>query len=110
MAISILLPMEVVLGSVAGSSVSLTFGMPADRVYVSTSLVLSTKEEQCAVIRFLWSEGVKTAKIYCRLLLQYEDSCIAQRKVYEWLKLFRNGRTSVVDEQRRGRPWTAYAN
>jgi hypothetical protein len=48
-----------------------------------------------------------TLKIRRRILLQCGDSCLAQRKAYEWAELFINGRTSVVDKQRPGRPRTA---
>jgi hypothetical protein len=56
------------------------------------------KKEQRALIRFLWSEWVQVAEIHGRLLPQYGKSNPTQRKVYEWLELFINGRTSVVDE------------
>lgn len=69
--------------------------------------LLQCTKEQHAVVRFLWSEGVKTAEIHRRLLLQHGNSCLAQRKVYEWVELFRNGRTSVGDEHRPGRPQTS---
>jgi len=43
MAIPKLLPMEIVLGDSAGSSVSLTSGTPAVRIHISTSLTLNEK-------------------------------------------------------------------
>jgi adenosylmethionine-8-amino-7-oxononanoate aminotransferase len=39
--------------------------------------------EQRVLIRFLLSQGAKTVEIHGRMLLQYGDSCLAQRKVYE---------------------------
>jgi hypothetical protein len=94
-----------VLGDAACSIVSLTFGTPADRIHIMASLALS---EKCcrqhggsifavrAVTRLLWSEGVKTVEIHHRMLFQY-DSCLAQRIVYDWVELFRNGRKGDVD-------------
>jgi hypothetical protein len=41
------------------------------------SLLQCTKEEKHAVTRFLWSEGVKTAEIRCRMLIQYGNNCLA---------------------------------
>jgi len=63
---------------------------------MASSLSFS-KEEQRAVIGFLWSEGVKTAETYCRMLLQYGDSWLVQIKVYDWVELFRNGRKSELN-------------
>ena len=73
-----LLPREV-LGDAGGNSVRLIFGMPTDwvrlqrcarhkagKVVSNMALWLCCKEEQGAVIGFLWSEGVKTAEMYCR--------------------------------------------
>jgi hypothetical protein len=42
-----------------------------------------TISEQRAVIRFLWSEGIKPSEIHRRMLVQYGDKCTGQRKVYE---------------------------
>jgi len=67
-----------------------------------------TKEQPHAVIRFLWSERVKTVEIHRRMLFQYVDSSLAQRKVYEWMELFRNGRKSAVDKERPCRPRAGY--
>jgi len=53
---------------------------------------------------FLWSEGVKHSEIYRSMTVQYGDSCLSQRRVYEWVERFQNGRQNVSDEQRSGRP------
>ena len=45
-----------------------------------------TIEEQRGVMRFLWAEGVKPVEILRRMLAQYEQSTVSQRKVYEWVK------------------------
>jgi hypothetical protein len=66
--------------------------------------------EQRAVIRFLWSVGVKPSEIHRRMLAQYGENCIMQRKVYQWVERFQSGRTSVVEEDHSGRlttSWTA---
>jgi hypothetical protein len=41
---------------------------------------------------------VKAVESHRRMLFQYVDSCLAQRKVYEWVEMFRNGRKSKVDK------------
>jgi hypothetical protein len=44
-------------------------------------LLNCTAVEQRAVIRFLWSEGIKTSEIYRRMLAQYGEHCMAQKNV-----------------------------
>jgi hypothetical protein len=61
-----------------------------------------TISEQRAVIRFLWAEWIKPSEIHRRMLVQYGDKCIGQRKVYEWVERFKNGRTNVTGEDRSG--------
>ena len=57
-----------------------------------------TKEEQRSVVRFLWAQGVPGAQIHLRMCAHYGD---------EWIEIFENGRTSVTDAERSGRPATA---
>jgi len=45
--------------------------------------------------------------IHCRMLAQYGQSTVSQRKVYEWVERFKSGRTRVADEGRSGRPSTS---
>jgi hypothetical protein len=45
-------------------------------VNMSALLLDCTIVEQCAVIRVLWSEGVKAPKIHRRMLAQYKEKCI----------------------------------
>ena len=59
------------------------------------------------MIRFLWSEGVSGTEIHRRLLVQYGNNCLPQRSVYEWIEKFKNGRTSVTQNEGAGRPVTA---
>ena len=71
---------------------------------MAAALLTCTVDEQRCVIRFLWAEGVKPSEIYRRMKVQYGDSCLCQRKVYEWVERFKNGRDNVSDEKRSGRP------
>jgi hypothetical protein len=66
-----------------------------------------TISEKRAVIRFLWAEGIKPSEIHRRMLVQYGDNCIGQRKVYEWVEGFKNGRMNVTGEDRSGCPITS---
>ena len=72
---------------------------------MSARLSVCTKEEQRSVLRFLWV-GVKGAEIHARLCTQYGDNALPRRSVYEWIEMFKNGRTSVMDAERSGWPST----
>jgi len=74
---------------------------------MAANLINCTKEEQRSVIRFSWAEGVPGAQIHLRMCAQYGDKVLCRRIVYEWTKMFENGRTSVTDAKRSGRPATA---
>ena len=47
-----------------------------------------TIEEQCGVVRLLRAEGAKPMEIRRRMLAQYGQSIMSQRKVYEWVEKF----------------------
>ena len=66
-----------------------------------------TVEEQRCKVRFLWAERVKPVEIHRRMLDQYGQSTVSQRKVYEWEERFKSVRTRVTDEGRSGRPSTS---
>jgi len=70
---------------------------------MAAPLAVCTKEEQRAVIRFLWSEGVLGAEIHRRLSTQYRDSALPCRSVYEWIEKFKSGRTNATHEEGAGR-------
>jgi len=74
---------------------------------MAAPLAVCTKEEQRAVTRFLWSEGVPGAEIHRRLSTQYGDSAVPHRSVYEWIEKFKSGRTNVTHEEGAGRPSTS---
>ena len=44
------------------------------------------------LVRFLWAEGVKSVEIHSRMLAQYGQSTMSQRKVYECVERFKSGR------------------
>jgi len=67
-----------------------------------------TIEEQRGVVRFLWAEGAKPVEIHRRMLAQYGQNTMSQRKVYEWVEWFKSGGTRVTDEGRSGRPSTSH--
>ena len=52
-------------------------------------------------------KSVKPVEIRRRMLAQYGQSTMIQRKVYDWVESFKSGRTRVTDEGRSGRPSTS---
>ena len=66
-----------------------------------------TIEEQRGLVRFLWAEGMKPVEIHRRMLDQYGQSTMSQRKVYGWVERFKSGRTRVTDEGCSDRPSTS---
>jgi hypothetical protein len=48
------------------------------------------------VIQFLWSTLVKTSKLK-RIIVQYSNNCMSQRKGYKLVKIFEGGWPSVPD-------------
>ena len=67
-------------------------------------LAQCTREEQRAVVRFLWSEGSSGAEIHKQLL--DADNALWKRPVHEWIEKFKSGRTSVKHAEGAGRPST----
>ena len=76
-------------------------------VKMPAKLINCTQEEQHCVILFLWAEGVPGAQVHLCMCAQYGDKVLCRRIVYEWSEMFKNGRTSVTDAERSGRPATA---
>jgi hypothetical protein len=66
-------------------------------------LSICTKEEMRAVTQFLFAEGFQPVEIIRRMQAQYDDNCLSRSKIHESINHFRNGRTSVCDEERSGR-------
>ena len=59
---------------------------------------------QRTIIFFLWKEGCAPSKIAERLATVFEDRALKRSTVYEWIAKFKNGRTSLEDSPRPGRP------
>ncbi|GBM40704.1 hypothetical protein AVEN_159674-1 [Araneus ventricosus] len=70
-------------------------------VLVITSSIV---EEQRAVMRFLFEKGKKVGKIHSEMVEVYGKDCIDCTNVGRWCKMFQDGRTSLADEVRSGRP------
>lgn len=64
---------------------------------MSAPLEVCTAEEQRAVIRFLWGEGVEPSDIFRRMSAMYGNSVLKASVVHEWVRAFKKGRTSLMD-------------
>lgn len=74
---------------------------------MATPLNFWSKEEVRAVIRFLNARKVAPSEIYHQLREVYGDNVISKSRVYEWCKCFNQGRLSIGDDARSGRPRTS---
>lgn len=63
-----------------------------------------TTEEVRSVVRFLNAKCVSPAEIHKQLVEIYGQDVMSKKQVYTWCTLFANGRTSVSDQPRSGRP------
>ena len=71
---------------------------------MSTRLANSSCLEQRAVIRFLLIESVKSCEILSRMQRQYGPSCMSRANFNKWGQAFKDGRESITDDLRSGRP------
>jgi hypothetical protein len=56
-----------------------------------------------AFIRFLRSKSMSAAEIYRELCAVYNPSVINEGTVRQWCRMFKDGRTIIQDEERKGR-------
>ena len=71
---------------------------------MTTRLANSSSLEQRGVIRFLLAESVKSCEILSRMQRQYGPSCMSRANFYKWVQAFKDGRESITDDLRSGRP------
>lgn len=68
------------------------------------SIQSPAKCEIRGVIRYLVWKGKPPFEIYNEVKTAYGDKAMNRTSVYKWCREFKNGRTSVHDDQRSGRP------
>src|ERR1043165_2234155 len=68
---------------------------------------VSLQCEQRIVIKFLVKEGTPVVEIVKRLKAVFAEETLSTSTIYEWAKQFKEGRTSVDDDNRAGAPRTA---
>ncbi|XP_025410521.1 protein GVQW3-like [Sipha flava] len=57
-----------------------------------------------SVIRFLNAENIKPVDIHRQICEVYGENAMSDSMVRRWVRLFKEGRTNVHDEERTGRP------
>ena len=63
-------------------------------------------EEQRAYVKLECLRGSKPSQIFQNLTEACGDSALSRSRVFEWARRFSEGRTSIEDDQRSGRPVT----
>jgi histone-lysine N-methyltransferase SETMAR len=72
------------------------------------ALIMDTVEEHIACIKFCVKYGKTGAETLQMLITAFNDDCLSQAVVYQWVKRFKEGRESLKDNPRPGRPSTAH--
>ena len=63
-----------------------------------------SNEAQRASVFLLWKTGKKTGEILDLLRAAHGDKAMTERTVRRWIEAYKEGRTTVSDEKRSGRP------
>jgi hypothetical protein len=58
----------------------------------------------CGIIRYLIWKGKTLVDVYNEVKTAYDDKAMNRTSVFKWYRKFKNGRTSVHDDQWSGRP------
>jgi hypothetical protein len=62
-------------------------------------LLCAPREEQCAVMRILWSDGVPGGEIHRTISANCIINGVLKWSVYKWVDRFQNGSVSVADAE-----------
>ena len=60
--------------------------------------------EQRGGVRFLWAKNMEAKDIHKEMLPMYREHCLSRQAVHNWVQKFSEGRTSIEDGHRAGRP------
>jgi len=61
--------------------------------------------EQRYAIRFCFRLGHSATETFAKLRQAYGDSVLSRAQVFRWFKAFSDGKESIEDESRSGRPF-----
>ena len=67
------------------------------------TLLIPSRNEQRAVIRFFWAKGHTPTDIVNEIHTVYGQKCFSRSIIRRWCEKFSRGRRSLVDEKRSGR-------
>jgi len=70
---------------------------------MATLPLKSSRNEQRAVIRFLWAKGLNANEIHSEMRPVYGDKCFTRPAIHVWCRKFARGRENIVDKERPGR-------
>jgi len=70
---------------------------------MTAPLSTCTPIEQRGVVHFLWA-NLEAKDIHKELLPMYGEHCLSCQAIHNWVQKFSEGRTSIEDEHRAGRP------
>jgi hypothetical protein len=70
-------------------------GISAARTLKNVNYPMKAKVEQRAIIKFLSNEGADATEIHHRLLRAFQEDAYTLSSVYEWIRVFKTGRTIV---------------
>lgn len=68
---------------------------------------MDEKSEQRTCVKFCFKTGKTASETYELLKTAFGDKCLSRSNVFIWFNRFKNGRESVEDEPRSGRPSTS---
>ena len=72
----------------------------------SVGIMLSVNAEQHINVKFCVKLRKFTTETYHLLKKVHGDECLSRTQVFEWFKMFKEGREEIGDDQRPGRPST----
>ena len=76
-------------------------------VYVITIFTMCASTEQRICIKFCFKIGKSLRETYQLLQKAYGEGAMSRTQVFDWFRRFKEGRTSVKNDPRSGRPSTS---
>ena len=73
---------------------------------ISDKVTMKELEEQCVCVKFCSKLGKNFTETFQLLNQAYGEDCVSRTQCYEWFRRFKEGRMSVGEDPRPGRPST----
>jgi len=71
---------------------------------------MDNNTEQCACIKFCFKIGKNASETFELIKLAFGDVSLSRCVIFDWFKRFKEGRISIEDDHRSGRPSTSKTN